>query len=72
MCKRWLAITLMCAVKDHVSTLDKLDSIKATCLINLIQLRLYVKFSLRLTGSAMFDATFNMVTRVGVPQFLEH
>ena len=27
----------------------------------------YGKFSLRLTGSAMFGATFNLVTSVGVP-----
>ena len=32
----------------------------------------YDKFSLRLIGSAMFNATFNLVTRVGLPLCLEH
>ena len=32
----------------------------------------YGKFLLRLIGSAMFVATFNPVTSVGVPTFLEH
>ena len=30
-------------------------------------LKLYGKFSLRLIASAMFGATFNLATRVGVP-----
>ena len=33
-------------------------------------LRLYGLFSLRLIGSAMFDATFNLIARVGLPYFL--
>ena len=31
----------------------------------------YGKFSLRLNGSVMFGATFNLATRVGLPYFLE-
>ena len=32
----------------------------------------YGVFSLRLIGSAMFGVIFNLVTSVGLPQFLEH
>ena len=35
----------------------------------LIDFQGYGLFSLRLIGSAMFGATFNLVTRVGLPQF---
>ena len=31
-----------------------------------------VSFSSKLSGSTMFGATFNLVTRVGLPEFLEH
>ena len=31
----------------------------------------YGKFLLRLIGSVMFGATFNLATRVGLPYFLE-
>ena len=33
--------------------------------------RIFVECSLRLIGSAMFGDTFNLVTRVGLPYFLE-
>ena len=32
----------------------------------------YGEFLLRLIGSAMFGVTFSLVTRVGLPWFLEH
>ena len=32
----------------------------------------YGLFSLRLIGSVMFGETFDLVTRAGLPQFLEH
>ena len=31
-----------------------------------------VSFSLRLIGSAIYGSSFNLVTRVGLPYFLEH
>ena len=37
-----------------------------------LALKATLSFSLRLFGSTIFNATFNLVTRVGIPPFLEH